>query len=305
MEMQLPPRPAGAKYEVEFKGNGYYIDGKRLKRVTTVLNKFPDSGQGLIEWSKDRVAITIERLLKDRVVGEAGTDFRWCHFKAEEIPALVHQGRKNPDEITNQTAEVGTAVHAFVEEWLKAGATPEAKAEICAKYMLPPQPELLEILQRQTETKDMTDAERNQFYDKMKSYMFSRFCEFWSKSGLTYVGSEIMVGSRKYKYGGRIDILARDRKGRLALVDFKTNKWVAPSMFSQVAAYKAAYEEQYGEKIHRCAIIQCPREWTEHNMGFGVYPVSAVAKYRAIFINIIKTWEYTEFKAARCRKEKL
>jgi len=304
MEVNLPYRPAGAKYEVEFKGNGYYIDGKRLKRVTTVLSKFPDAGNGLIEWSKNRVAITMRRLLKDRIV-DGGADLRWCHFAAGEIDGLVEQARSNPDEIKDQTAEVGTAVHAFVEEWLKAGATAAAADDIRAKYMLPPKPELLEVLQRQADTDKMTDAERNLFYDQMKSYMFARFCEFWLKSGLTYVGSEIMVGSRKYKYGGRIDILARDRKGRLVLVDFKTNKWVSPEMFSQVAAYKTAYEEQYGEKIHRCAIVQCPREWTETNMGFGVYPVARIATYRSIFLFILKTWELTEFKAARCRKEKI
>ncbi len=305
MEMNLPTRPQGARYEVEFKGNGYYIDGKRLKRVTTVLNKFPEAGTGLLEWSKTRVAITMRRLLNDRVTDSGVDGLAWCNFRAAEIDALVDQARNNPDEIKDQTAEVGTAVHAFVEEWLKAGATQEAADEIRAKYMLPPKPEVLEVLQRQADTDKMTDAERNLFYDKMKSYMFARLCEFWLKSGLTYVGSEIMVGSRKYKYGGRIDILARDRKGRLVLVDFKTNKWVAPSMFAQVAAYKLAYEEQYGEKIYRCAIIQCPREWTEHNLGFGVYPVKAVAKYKAIFTFILKTWELTEFKAAKCRKEKL
>lgn len=310
MEMNLPETPQNAAYKVEYKafpsgkGGGYYIDGKRTKRVTSVLKKFPDSGEGLLEWSKKRVALTISRLLNDRVI-DGGAGLRWCHFAAAEIAGLVDQAYRNPDEIKDETADVGTAVHGFVEEWLKAGATKKAEAEIRVKYMLPDMPELLEILQRQTETENMTDAERNLFYDKMKSYMFARFCEFWRRSGLTYVGSEIMVGSRKHVYAGRIDILARDRKGRLVLADFKTNKWVAPSMFAQVAAYKLAYEEMTGEKIHRCVIVQCPREWTEHNMGFGVYPVPSIAKYRTIFTFLLKTWEQTEFKAARCRKEKL
>ena len=300
MEMQLSKAPDGAKYIVEFKGNGYYIDGKRIKRVTTILGKFPDSGNGLIEWAKGRVALTIIRLLKDRVLPGSGQ----CAFPDTEIPGLVEMGHKNPDEVTDQTAEVGTFVHAIIEEWLKGGATEEVKQSICTNYLLPLNPGRLEIMQRAADIKSMSDAQRNLFYDQMKSYMFSRFCEFWLASGLTYVGSEIMVGSKRYMFGGRIDILARNRKGGLVLIDFKTSKHVSPSMFSQVAAYKLAYEEMTDQKIVKCAIVQCPREWTEKNMGFGVYPVKP-GPYKSIFLFILKTWDKTEFRVADCRRDTL
>ena len=297
-------------YEVEFRPDSggdegaYYLDGTRLKRVSTVVKKFPDTKEGLIQWSKQRVALTAGRLLRDRVVKHPKTGVEYCYFRAEEIALIIDAAYQNPDDIKDQTAEVGTAVHAFIEEWLTAGATEEKRLEIIRNYCLPPHPELLEILQAQTDTKHMTDAERNLFYFKMKSYMFHKFVTFWLKSGLTYVGSEIIVGSRKYGFGGRIDILARDRKGRLVLVDFKTSKHVGPSYFAQVAGYKLAYEEMYGEKIYKVAILQSPREWTIKNQGFGVYPFSHV-KYRAIFLFILKYWKETEFKAANCRKDYL
>lgn len=306
MDINLPESPSGAKYQVEYrafpsgKGGAYYLDGKRTKRVTTITAKFPDTKGGLIDWARECVALTAARLLKDRV--SPGSDI--CSLPAAEIDALVNLAYKNPDDIKDETADTGTAVHAFIDEWLKDGASETAKAAICAKYMLPDNPGRLELMQRQIETKDMTDAERNLFYDKMKSYMFHRFCEFWGRSGLTYEASELVVGSRKYGYAGRIDILARNRKRGLVLLDFKTSKHVSPAYFAQVALYKTAYEEQTGEKIGKCAIVQCPREWTEQNMGFGVYPVK-VAPYKAIGLFLVKTWEHTEFKAADCRKETL
>lgn len=302
MQVQFPKTHGAPAYEVEFRPNGYHIDGKRVKRVSTVKEKFPDSGEGLLNWAKERVAITAGRLLRDRVKKHPATGKEFCYFEAEQIALITEMALRNPDDIKEETADTGTAVHAFIDEWLLAGATEAARAQIVKNYMLPENPQLLEILQAQTDTKEMSDAERNLFYDKMKSYMFNRFCTFWLKSGLTYVASEIVVGSREHKFGGRIDILARDRKGRLILVDFKTSKHVAPDMFMQVAMYKLAYEEMYGEKIYKCAIVQCPREWTERNQGFGVYNFKP-AVYKAIALFLLRTWQATEFTAADCRKD--
>jgi len=308
MKVSFPKAYGTPAYEMEYRanktGNGgrYYLDGQRVKRVSTVKSKFPDNGEGLLNWSKERVAITAGRLLRDRVKKHPGTGNEFCYFDAKEIALITEYALREPDDIKDETADTGTGVHAFVDEWLVAGATLEAQIAINKNYNLHPNPQLLEILQAQTSTKEMSDTERNLFYDKMRSYMFNRFCTFWLKSGLTFEASELTVGSRKYKFGGRIDILARDKKGRLILVDFKTSTHVAPDMFMQVAMYKLAYEEMYGEKIYKCAIIQCPREWTERNQGFGVYNFKP-AVYKKIALFLLKTWKETDFSAADCRKD--
>lgn len=300
MQVNFPgAAPTKPLYEIEFRSNGYHLDGKRIKRVSTILEKFPDSGEGLINWSKQRVALTMQRVLKDRCLAHPDTGRLMCYFPAEEIPALADLAYRDPDDIKDETAEVGTAVHAFCDEWLTAGATEEARLQIVQNYMLPDTDNtlLLEVLQRQTETKDMTPVERNLFFDRMKSCMFNKFVKFWRKAGLTYVGSELVIGSRKHKYGGRIDILARDRKGRLVLIDLKTSKWVSPSFFGQVALYKNGYEEMYGEKIYRCYIVHLPREWNEKNQGFGIYPIARPARYLAITLSLLRYWKDTEFEA--------
>jgi hypothetical protein len=305
MKITLPKTYGKPLYKVEFRPNGYHIDGKRVKRTTTVLERYPDTKAGLIEWSKERVAITAARLLKDRVKEHPQTHTKFCYFPADQIDAIINASYLNPDDIKDETAEVGNAVHAFCSEWLLAGATEERRQAINANYYLPPNPDLLQLLQEKTDTRLMPDTERNLFYDKMKSYMFNRFCKEWTASGLTCVGSEIVVGSRKYGVGGRIDILAKDKKKRLVLPDIKTTKYVAPKMFAQLAAYKLQYEEMYGEKIHRAFIIHLPREWSIKNMGFGVYE-RPLAKYKGTFLHLLRNWKETEFSSAeKCRKDRI
>ncbi len=293
------------KYQIEFKGNRYYLAGKMTKRVTSILKKFPDDKEGLLDWARRCVALTAGRMLHDRVMVHPKTGKRVVYFSEEEISGLAEQAYRNPDAIKEETADTGTAVHAFIDEWLQGGATEEKYQEICAAYLLPTETmNTLELIQKQTKTKDMSDADRNLFYDQMKGYMFRKFVDFWKASGLIFVTSEMLIGSLEYGFCGRLDVLAKDAWGRLFLLDFKTSKWVSPSYFSQVAAYKLAFEEMTGLKIHKCAIVQCPREWTDYNLGFGVYPVET-ARYKKIFLNILKFWNETEFEAAKCRLDHL
>lgn len=300
------PRPA---YTVDFteggRGFGYYsIDGQRVRRVTTILQRFPDSKDGLMKWACQRVAMTAASRLKDRVKTHPTSGREFCYFPAEEILPLCQKAYENPEDIKQETADTGTAVHEYIEEWLQAGATEQARQEILAKYCLPEEVNSLEILQAQAEAAKMSDSERNLFYDKMRSFMFFRFCVFWLKARLEHFASEIMVGSRSLMYGGRIDLLAKDTAGKLILLDFKTSKYVSPSYFAQVAAYKLAFEEMYGLEVYRTAIVQCPREFTEKNMGFGIYEFKA-KPYEDIFKFLIKNWDLCDFTAANCRKETL
>lgn len=296
------------KYTVDFKEGGRYshycIDGQKVRRVTTILGRFPDSKDGLIKWYAQRVAQTAASRLKDRTRPHPATGRMFCYFPADEIGPLCQQALDNPEEIKKETADAGTAVHEYVEEWLTAGATEQARQEILKKYCLPPEANSLELIQMQAEAAHMTDSERNLFYDKMRSFMFFKFCVFWTRAKLEFFASEIMVGSRELMFGGRIDILAKDTAGKLILLDFKTSKHVSPSYFSQVAAYKLAFEEMYGLDISRTAIIQCPREFTDKNMGFGVYEFKP-KPYEEIFKFLVRTWDLCDFTAANCRKETL
>jgi CRISPR/Cas system-associated exonuclease Cas4 (RecB family) len=64
---------------------------------------------------------------------------------------------------------------------------------------------------------------------------------------------EAYLLSKKHQYAGGVDLVARqetpERGVQLILVDFKTGKSIQDVAKWQLAAYCAAYEEMYGEKI--------------------------------------------------------
>lgn len=71
---------------------------------------------------------------------------------------------------------------------------------------------------------------------------------FWLHNhakGIEIVESELLVGSKKYFYGGTIDMLAKDASGKFIIIDFKTGKSIWPEHAYQVAAYAKAFQEQF------------------------------------------------------------
>lgn len=73
--------------------------------------------------------------------------------------------------------------------------------------------------------------------------MIDGFKKWWWKSGLDRIHCEIQLASDKLGYGGTIDLIARDKQGRLVLVDFKTSSSLKPQYELQMAGYKLLYED--------------------------------------------------------------
>lgn len=69
------------------------------------------------------------------------------------------------------------------------------------------------------------------------------YLSFVQGSGYSVTHSEMRVFSAKYRFAGTLDILARNKKGDLALMDIKTSAIVSPTTALQLAAYKMAVEE--------------------------------------------------------------
>jgi len=66
---------------------------------------------------------------------------------------------------------------------------------------------------------------------------------------------EQIVASKKFKYAGTLDFVGKI-DGKVWLIDFKTSSGVRLSHKLQVLAYKQAYEESYGIKIDKVAILR-------------------------------------------------
>ena len=73
--------------------------------------------------------------------------------------------------------------------------------------------------------------------------MMEGFKKWWWKSGLDRIHCELQLASDKHGFGGTVDLIARDKQGRLVLVDFKTSSSLKPQYELQMAGYKMLYED--------------------------------------------------------------
>lgn len=77
----------------------------------------------------------------------------------------------------------------------------------------------------------------------------AQFLEWREQSRIEIIATEHVYVSERYQFGGTIDAIGRDMKGRIVLVDWKTSNAVYQDYLVQLAAYALLLEE-------------CRPEWT-------------------------------------------
>jgi hypothetical protein len=76
----------------------------------------------------------------------------------------------------------------------------------------------------------------------------SAYQEWFDASRMQIIATEIPMVSEKYRFGGTIDAIARDGKGRLCLLDWKTSNAVYSDYAIQLSAYRQLWNENSGEQ---------------------------------------------------------
>jgi hypothetical protein len=155
------------------------VDGKRVPSVTTILNRFKESG-GLV-YAANQVG------LEGKTLDEA-----WYSAKS-----------------------VGGFVHKAVEAQLHGEPAPDVPEE----------------------------------YLEQTLAAFGAWQEWWDSSRFTVVATEVPLVSERYLFGGTIDSLLRDQKGRLSIGDWKSSSGIFTDMLLQLAAYGLLWEENEDEKL--------------------------------------------------------
>lgn len=115
---------------------------------------------------------------------------------------------------------------------------------------------------------------------------FLKFKEWWEEEEMTLVHSELQLVHDKLRYGGTLDLVARDRKNRLCLVDLKTSKAVYLDQYGpQVAGYDRLFQaNRPGKEFHfeRWMIVRIGKQ----DAGdFEVRAINAtsIKRYWAVF----------------------
>lgn len=119
-------------------------------------------------------------------------------------------------------------------------------------------------------------------YIAKSRFGFDKFMDFWTKERLIMVASERQMVSELYRYGGTLDIVARDEDGLLVLLDAKSaRKTVYFGMKAQLGLYENLWNECNEEKIARRAIVRIPAT-PDGEFQTHWYPQKKAEKYMAI-----------------------
>jgi hypothetical protein len=119
------------------------------------------------------------------------------------------------DEVGKRATDIGTLVHSIIESEVHGLAYPVVPADL---------------------------------RDSVVS-AYSAWKEWQANNRLQIVATELALISEKNRYGGTLDAVVRDSKGRLALGDWKSSKKVRGDYLRQLAAYGQLWNENEDEQL--------------------------------------------------------
>jgi PD-(D/E)XK nuclease superfamily len=78
---------------------------------------------------------------------------------------------------------------------------------------------------------------------------YSKFLDWWEEQELRVVATETQLVHPTLRFGGTIDLVARDKQGRLCLLDLKTSKRISDSYIRQIAGYTLLWDDNQPSEI--------------------------------------------------------
>jgi hypothetical protein len=162
---------------------------------------------------------------------ESGGLLQWAFKQGQS-------GAKSLYEKRDEAAQAGTLAHDMIE------------AFILGK----PQP----ILKEQIDGVTLARA----------SNAFAQFCEWQEQSRINVIETEHSYVSEKYQFGGTVDAIGKDARGRLVLLDWKTAAKIYPDTLVQLAAYCLLLEECSDYRPQGFHILRVAKENADFMHGF-------------------------------------
>jgi hypothetical protein len=144
---------------------------------------------------------------------------------------------------------------------------------------------------------------------------YNKFVDWWEAEGLERVATETQLVHNGLRYGGTIDLIAKDKHGNLVLIDIKTSKRLSDSYVRQIAGYTELWNDNkvwidpeaaadHPMLIKRWAIVRIGKQeegdfevvWYE-----GSHILAAMATFRA---QVDLYWSIKAEKDAKPKKER-
>jgi len=163
---------------------------------------------------------------------DSGALIYWAYNRGKEGLELY--------ESRDKAAELGTIAHEMVEAYIGGTGT------------WTPVP------------KDITEKDRYQLESAIDA-----FEEWFLGNKFEIVEQEIQLVSETYQFGGTPDAIARDGKGRLVLLDWKTSDSVYSDHLVQLGAYRLLWNETHPDNqltggSHLCRFAKTNGDFAHH-----------------------------------------
>lgn len=212
----------GIKYTLE---NGIVIDYNEAKHTYYVDKKKVPSvtgitSRGLIKQGLTDWLVNFPQATAKKLINEK------LDNNEQLDRAIIERIFKTASESTNLIKEeaglVGSVVHGLIEDFLKGKKIPDQK-------------------------------------DKKVVNCWNIFLDWWNTQEYEPVYIEKKVYCKKHNYAGTLDLVVKDKKKNLVLIDIKTSNQVSFDYLLQLNAYWFALEEETKKKISKAYVVRLPK----------------------------------------------
>lgn len=225
----------GKGFEFDETTHKYYLDGKPLTGVTTILGVI--AKPSLIQWAADE-AVKHLGWFDTRYIGNQEDAARenannifnnLKNLSLKDFLITLSQARTQHAKRKTAAGSVGTYAHKWIETYVQAKI------------------DEVELPKR----------------DPVIGHMTDNFVKWAEDNKVKFLASEQRVYSRKYWYGGTFDILC-EKNGQMFIVDIKTGSGIYPEHFFQMGGYQIAIEELQGfpAKINGHLVLNIKKDGT-------------------------------------------
>jgi len=173
---------------------------------------------------------------------DSGGLLQWAYKTGKNHATLALQGKDAPSHLYDErdkAAEAGTIAHDLIECHVLGRARPQI---VCDAALL-------------------TKAEN----------ALAQFKEWQELSRIEIVATERSYVSERYQFGGTVDAIGRDVRGRIVLIDYKTSNAVYSDFLIQLAAYALLLEEcdpQFTpQSFHLLRVSKEAADFAHHHYG--------------------------------------
>ncbi len=237
-------------------------EGVRFERVPSVTTILAELNKpALVSWAAKMGADALVAEFTTRMDAYGGMTYPLSRTDLDELHALIANAHR---DVKDESADIGTAVHDWIEQYVVyPDHTP-----------LPQNPD----------ARPACEA----------------FIDWWADAGYTIEATERIVVDTRARYAGRFDLIVRDRRGLLYVLDIKTSNSVYLEHVLQCAAYATALRQETGESVAGTLVVWC------HKDGRPVRTVARTPRqYRAdfrVFAALLGVYEHRKLLGGELRK---